>query len=139
MGLLGLLLSLVAHQRGRTRRQIISGLAAILLCVAGAVGTGLALRVNRAHTLLEYSGGSLSLGRIRGVDLAGLVVVGALLVVTLMVARWLTADGDGFAAEAAPTTDGGDGVGSGDPTYDAAGDTAGGGQECPPHEAGEWE
>jgi hypothetical protein len=102
LGLLGLLLSLVASQRGRTRAQVGGGLAAISLCVAGAVGVGLWLRAGRGYALIDYASGSVSVGRVRAVDVAGMVAVGALLVVTLLVAKWLTADG----------------VGSGDPTYE---------------------
>ena len=89
LGLVSLLLASVAAQRGRTRGQILGGVAAIVACVAVVMGIGLALSASRGGPLLDYGSGGLGVGVFRPVDALGVVACVALLGVALMVAKWL--------------------------------------------------
>jgi len=94
-----LLLWTTGRQNGRTPRQIIGTLAAIVACVLGIVAIGIALTASRGGGLVELrrgAGGGLSLPRVdaaafRPVDALGLAACAGLLLVALKVAKRLTA------------------------------------------------
>jgi hypothetical protein len=96
---IGLLLWTSGRQHGRTPRQIMGTLAAIVACVLGIVAIGITLSVLRGGGLIEIGRGAgrglslprLEVSRFRPLDALGLAACAGLLLVALRVAKRLTA------------------------------------------------
>ena len=95
LSLLAVLLAGVARQHGRTRRQTVLAMVGIAGCLAGVVGTGLALNAWRGGPLFDFERGSFSLGSVRAGDILGLLVCAAFLVTALRISKWLAGGGNG--------------------------------------------
>lgn len=89
LGLLALLVSLTAAHRGRSRREIVTGLGIIAACVAGAIAVSVYLRGTRGYGLVEVGPGTFGLGEVRAADVVGIGICLLLLVGALLTARRL--------------------------------------------------